>query len=66
MMPYAKAVLACLIAFVGVLIAAAADDHISLVEWLTAAGAGLAALGGVYGVPNKPTAMHQPEHAREQ
>lgn len=51
-MTAAKAILAALVAFVGALAAAAAQDGITLAEWLISAGAGLAALGGVYQLPN--------------
>lgn len=46
-----KAIVGALIAGLSVL-AGAAGDGISTQEWLTAAGAALAGLGFVYGVPN--------------
>lgn len=49
----AKALLAALIAAVGVLVAAATDNSITLAEWLTAVSAALGALGAVYLIPNK-------------
>lgn len=49
----AKAVIGCLIAFVGALAAGAADGGVTLAEWLVAAGSGLTALGAVYQIPNK-------------
>lgn len=52
-MTYAKAFVACATAVVGALAVAAIDGGISLAEGLTAAGAGLVALGAVFGVPNK-------------
>lgn len=53
MFKYMKAYLACAVAVVGSLITAASDGHITLVEGLVAAGAGLAALSGVAQVGNK-------------
>ncbi len=47
-----KAVLATATAVVGSLATAASDSHITLAEWLIAAGAGLAAAGVVYRIPN--------------
>lgn len=51
-MTIAKAITAALIAALGAL-AAAAGDGISVQEGLTAAVAGLVALGGVWAVPNR-------------
>ncbi len=50
----AKALLAAAIATVGALATAAVDGGISLAEGLSAAAAGLIALGAVWGVPNAP------------
>jgi hypothetical protein len=50
---YAKGILAGLIAFVGAGATAAVDNGITYGEWWVMAGAGLAALGGTYGIPNR-------------
>lgn len=50
---YRKAILAGLIAGVGVLTTASLDEQIVLHEWLVAAGATLVAIGGVYQVKNE-------------
>jgi hypothetical protein len=49
----AKALLAGAVALVGAL-ATAAYDGLTLAEWLTAGATGLAALAGVYRIPNRP------------
>lgn len=49
-----KAVVGSLTALVGALATAASDGHITLAEWLIAAGAALVAAGGVFQIPNKP------------
>ena len=51
-MTIAKALVACAIAVVGALVTGATDGGISLLDGLVAAGAGLTALGAVWGVPN--------------
>ncbi len=48
-----KALLGALIAFVGSLVTAVSDSHLTAAEWLTAVLAGLVALGVVYRVPNR-------------
>lgn len=48
----AKALTATGIAVAGVISSAATDGHITLAEWLVAAGAGLTALGAVFGIGN--------------
>ena len=50
---YAKGLLAGAIAFVGAGATAAIDGGISQAEWWAMAAAGLVALGGVYGIPNR-------------
>lgn len=49
---YAKAIVGALVAALGALIAGLDDEVLTLVEGLTAAAAGLAAFGTVYGVRN--------------
>ena len=51
--PYAKAIVAGLIAGLGVLGTALVDNQVSPAEWVAVAGATLAGLGVVYAVPNK-------------
>lgn len=55
----AKALLAGALAFLGALATAAnvvgGFGTISASEWITAAIAGLVAIGAVYSIPNKPT-----------
>lgn len=53
-MKYAKAVVAALTAGIGSLIVAASDGHLTLVEWLVAALATLAASGATWAIPNQP------------
>jgi hypothetical protein len=55
MSKYAKAILGGLIAFVGAVAVGYTDGAMSAAEWWTSAGAGLVALGGVFGVRNAPT-----------
>jgi hypothetical protein len=50
---YAKAVLGALGAGVAVAVPAAADGHVTLLEWLGVAAAVLGVGGGVAAVPNK-------------
>lgn len=52
--PYAKAIVAGLIAGLGVLGSALVDDTVTPAEWVGVAGATLAGLGIVYAVPNRP------------
>lgn len=52
-MKYAKALVGALVAGLGALSTALADDHVSGQEWITVAVATLAALGVVWSVPNK-------------
>lgn len=52
--PYAKAVIACLIAGLGALAVALEDGVVSQVEAVTIAIAALSALGGTWAVPNRP------------
>jgi hypothetical protein len=53
-MKYFKAYLGCVIAVVGSLTDASLDGHLTLHEYLVAAGAGLVALGVVAVAGNKP------------
>jgi len=48
-----KAFYATAVGFGGALVAAAADGHVTLVGWVSAAVAGLVAGGGVFGISNK-------------
>lgn len=50
---YAKAIIACIIAGTGVLIAGAASDGLSLVEALSAIPIAATAFGATWGIPNK-------------
>ena len=52
----AKAVVGALVAGLGSLGTAMADDRITGQEWLVVAVAALAALGVIWSVPNKPAA----------
>lgn len=54
--PYAKAVLAAVIAALTALGTALTDETISSSEWVAVALAFFVALGAVYAVPNKPAA----------
>jgi hypothetical protein len=56
MSKYAKAILGGLIAFVGAVAVGYTDGAMTAAEWWTSAGAGLVALGGVFGVRNAPVA----------
>jgi hypothetical protein len=56
MSKYAKAILGGLIAFVGAVAVGYTDGAMTAAEWWTSAGAGIAALGGVFGIRNAPTA----------
>jgi hypothetical protein len=49
---YAKALLAAVIAALGVLWTASGDNQITLTEWIQTISAGLGALAVVWGVPN--------------
>ena len=51
--PYAKAIVACLLAGLGALGTALVDDAVTPAEWVGVATAALAALGLVYAVPNR-------------
>lgn len=53
MKTYAKSLVGALTAFLGSLAVGAAEGGISAAEWIIAAGAGVAALGVVYQVPNE-------------
>lgn len=53
---YAKAVVGAAIAGLGALGTALTDGHVSGSEWLVVASTTLVALGGVFGVPNAPSA----------
>lgn len=60
--PYAKAILAALIAGVGGIALGYADDTLSKGELWGAISLGLVAGGGVFGIPNRdPHAEHQDE-----
>lgn len=62
MKPYAKAILAALIAAVGGIALGYADDSLTKGEFWGAISLGLASGGGVFGIPNKdPRAQHQDE-----
>ena len=52
--PYAKAIVAALIAALGGLQVASADGVITPAEWISVASAVVAALGLVWAVPNQP------------
>ena len=49
---YAKAIIGAVTAGIGALGTALADGHVTATEWVTVAGAALAALALVWGVPN--------------
>jgi hypothetical protein len=53
---YAKAIIAALIAGLGILGEGLTDGSLSGQEWIAAAVAALVALGGVYLVPNRAAA----------
>lgn len=55
-MRYAKAFVAAGLAFTGSLGTALLDSTVTPAEWCTVAGATLAALALVWGIPNKPAA----------
>ena len=57
---YAKAIVGALVAVLGALTAGLADGTLTLVEGLTAASAGLAAFGTVYGVRNSEPPTEPP------
>ena len=60
--PYAKSLVAALVAALGVLFAALDNDHVTSQEWVNVAIAFLVGLGVVFAVPNKdPRAEHQSE-----
>lgn len=59
MSKYAKAIIAALIAGLGILGEGLTDGSLSGQEWIAAAVAALVALGGVYLVPNKSTTARQ-------
>ncbi len=52
--PYAKAIVGALLAGLGALGTALADNQVTTVEWVGVAVATLGALGIVYAVPNRP------------
>ena len=52
--PYAKAIIAAAVTFLGALVTALDDGSISASEWLTAVIALLVAGGAVFSVPNRP------------
>lgn len=54
MKPYAKAIVAAVVAFTGAVATGAVDNAITLGEWWAAAAAGTAAGGVVFGVRNRP------------
>ncbi len=51
---YSKAIVAALVAGLGTLGTALADDAVTSLEWVAIAGATLGALGVVWSVPNRP------------
>jgi hypothetical protein len=51
-MQYLKAVVGALVAGLGALATALADNAVAPIEWVTVASATLVALGAVWGVPN--------------
>jgi hypothetical protein len=55
--PYAKAIIAALVAFLTALVTALEDDGISAREWITAVIALLVAGGAVFRIPNKPVSQ---------
>ena len=52
--PYAKAIIAAVVTFLGALVTALDSGGISASEWLTALIAFLVAFGAVFSVPNRP------------
>lgn len=60
---YAKGLLAGAIAFVGAGATAAIDGEITMGEWWAMAAAGLVALGGVYGIPNRDPRVEAQEQS---
>ncbi|MEU5721565.1 hypothetical protein ABZ783_07060 [Micromonospora sp. NPDC047738] len=54
--PYAKAVVAGLLAGLGALGTALVDNTVTPAEWVGVASVTLATLGAVYAVPNRPAA----------
>lgn len=57
--PYAKALVAFAVAFTGAVATGYVDGVMTAGEWWFAGSAGVAALGAVYGVPNRMrTAKH--------
>lgn len=52
--PYAKAIIAGLITFTGAVATGYAEEPMTTAEWWLAASFGLASLGAVFGIPNKP------------
>ena len=54
-MPYAKAIVATLLASLGSAYLALNDNNITAQEWVQIAQVGIAAGAAVYGIPNVPT-----------
>jgi hypothetical protein len=52
--PYAKAIIAALVAFLTAIVTALETDGISASEWITAAIAFLISGAAVFSIPNKP------------
>jgi hypothetical protein len=57
---YAKAIVAALVAGLGALQVAQADNHVTSNEWVQVASAVVAALGLVWGVQNAPAKSDPP------
>ena len=56
---YAKAIIGCVIASLGALGTALADEVVTRGEWVAVTLAGFVALGAIYGVPNKTSSPGQ-------
>jgi hypothetical protein len=52
----AKALVAAVIGLLGAVVTGLADGHLTAIEWVVAALAGVTAGGAVFGVPNRPPA----------
>ena len=59
--PYAKSIIAALIAFLTAIATALDSGGISASEWITALIALLAGFGTVFAVPNRPPFIPEPE-----
>lgn len=57
--PYLKAVVGALVAGLGTLATAMADDAVSTAEWVAVAIATLGALGIIYATPNREASIEE-------